>query len=186
MSPQRIFTGLASAALLLSVGAFEGKYGTRQMSRLGELAGNDRWLACLLLCGAASVAGLPGLSSFGGLFATLGAVFKTSHSGAVAVLIAWAVLTWTVFWMLGTFFSGVPGSLAAGTGDRSGPIVIVTTATTAEAAASPPPAEHARVLSRRDLLVTLPLVAGILFVGFSPQAIVDLVRSSLRISLLSP
>ncbi len=113
------------AALFLSTGAIEVRYGTGALSRLGGMARREPWIAGAFLIAAFSMAGLP---PFSGFIAKLTIVMASLEAGHVAVVIAMlAVSLVTLLSMLkiwsGVFWGELPSEHkhSDGTGDGTDP-----------------------------------------------------------------
>jgi NADH-quinone oxidoreductase subunit M len=202
-----IGTGFGSAALLFVVGALERRSGASGMSGFGGIARIHRKLAALMLLSVATLACIPGLSGFGGLFGTLGVLFETNPGSALLVMLVWLIWTWTLFWMLqrviwddtrlegavsnlGVTFGSLSRMLAralnaqASTAPDGTSIVIETTAASpSRSGDGNDRAAELNDLGPVELLFVAPVIAGILFIGLWPQAVVDLVRASMRAAL---
>jgi len=84
---QMVNHGLATGALFLLVGMVYERTHTRQLDRMGGLAGVMPWLLGSFLFAVLASVGLPGLNGFVGEFLVIAGTFAVSHlAGSVAVV----------------------------------------------------------------------------------------------------
>ncbi|WP_430593187.1 monovalent cation/H+ antiporter subunit D family protein [Humidisolicoccus flavus] len=92
------------AALFLSTGAIEVRYGTGVLARLGGMAAREPWLAGAFLIAAFSMAGLP---PFSGFVAKLTIVMASLEAGQIAVVIAMLVVSLITLLSMLKLWSGI-------------------------------------------------------------------------------
>ena len=157
---QMVNHGITIAALFLIAGFLETRTGTRKLEDFGGQA--LRWpaLAVVFLIAALSSLGLPGLNSFAGEFlALLGAFQANVVYGVLGTLVVIPAA-----WYMLRFFQGV----MHGTTPERGPI--------AAAERKGLPGD----LQRRELLVLLPLLLLIFYIGFFPGQLTNAMQHSVN------
>ena len=157
---QMVNHGITIAALFLIAGFLETRTGTRKLEDFGGQA--LRWpaLAVVFLIAALSSLGLPGLNSFAGEFlALLGAFQANVVYGVLGTLVVIPAA-----WYMLRFFQGV----MHGTTPERGPI--------AAAERKGLPGD----LQRRELLVLLPLLLLIFYIGFFPGQFTNAMQHSVN------
>lgn len=153
---QMVNHGITIAALFLVAGWIESRTSSRQLADFGGLATRLPWLATVFFIAALSALGLPGLNSFAGEFlAFLGTFRANVYYGGLGTLVVIPAA-----WYMLRFFQGVShGPLVA-----KGPV--------AAALAQPASAGVAvRDLRLGELVVILPLLALIFYLGAAPIAL---------------
>jgi len=163
--------GLASTLLLFLFALLEMRFEARDLSVLGGIWRRLPHVSCALLLAVLSLVGVPGLCGFTGLFPLLGALFAFEWLSALVAMIAGLIVAWTLFWMLErVVFSPIDGGDIAPAADD--PIASIVRG-------------RPNDLLPAELWLIAPLIAGILFIGLRPQAVVDLVSASLHMASLS-
>jgi NADH-quinone oxidoreductase subunit M len=194
--------GLASTVLLFSFGFLEMRFAVREMSVFGGIWRHLPQVSCALLLAVLSLAGIPGLCGFTGLFPTLGALFEFGWLSALLALIAGLIVAWALFWMLERIVFGplrLPQSFASPDGEVPAatvserwevadldPLFSPVVGSRGTASLGPADGDGSDDLRRAEVLIIAPLIAGILLMGLRPQAIVDWINTSLQIGSLSP
>jgi NADH-quinone oxidoreductase subunit M len=96
---QMVNHGLATGALFLLVGMVYERTHTRELAKMGGLAGVMPWLTGAFLFAVFASVGLPGLNSFIGEFLVIVGTFAVSHwfgsLAALAVILAAIYLLWS-------------------------------------------------------------------------------------------
>jgi multicomponent Na+:H+ antiporter subunit D len=95
---------VVKAALFLSTGAIEVRYGTGELKRLGGTATREPLIAAAFLVAAFSMAGLP---PFSGFVAKLSIVMASLEAGQVAVVIVMLVVSLVTLLSMLKIWSGV-------------------------------------------------------------------------------
>lgn len=150
---QMINHGILIAALFLIAAAIEARTGTRRLEDFGGLATRLPWLATVFMLVALATLGLPGLNSFAGEFLAFLGAFRANYLfGALGTL----VIVPAAWYML-RFFQGVTTGPAPATGPVAGARGIA--------------ASRLSDLRGRELLVLLPLLLLIVYLGIVPGAI---------------
>lgn len=155
---QMVNHGITTAALFLIVGFIEARVGTRDLKEFGGMALRAPLLAVVLLIACLSSLGLPGLNSFAGEFLALIGVFQ--HSIVLGAL-ATAVVVPAAWYLIRLFLGVMAG----------------------------PPASEGRLatLLRKEqlpdiqlgeLMVLLPLLVLIFYIGFQPNSLTTLMEPS--------
>jgi NADH-quinone oxidoreductase subunit M len=143
---QMVNHGLSTGALFLLVGMLYDRTHTRDLGRMGGLAGTMPVLAGVFLFVALSSIGLPGLNGFVGEFLVLLGTFIVSKPFAVAAVVAVVLAAIYLLWAYQRMMHG--------------PLVN----------------EDHRLLpdlSRLEYAILAPIMAGILLVGVFPQPLLD-------------
>jgi NADH:ubiquinone oxidoreductase subunit 4 (subunit M) len=123
-----------------------------------------------------SLVGTPASIGFAGLYPVLGSLFAFEWLGALLAMIAGLIVAWSLFWMLERVVFSPPAD------DDATPGVPLETAPSSDFRR----AELSSDFRRAELWLIAPLVAGIVFVGLRPQAVVDLIDVSTRIASFTP
>jgi NADH-quinone oxidoreductase subunit M len=139
--------GLFSAALFLALGAVELREETRDLTRLGGLAGRNPRLAGALLLGALAALGLPGLAGFAGEILILTGLFKGGFVWPAIVALFPIILASAYMLRL---FQGI----------MNGPDV--------------PDLPERRDLTWAEGIAIAPLVAGFVWLGVNPGQVISL------------
>ena len=160
---QMVNHGIIIAALFICVGAFEYRFGTRDLRELGGLAKPMPIMAGLFLVVALAGLGMPLLNSFVGEFLTLLGAFQVSPAWAVLASLGVVLACW---YMLRLYQGVTQGRLTLRAGR-------------AEAA----PSRIAQRLGQLDagvveLAVLAPLVTLILVIGLYPGPVIQYTRYS--------
>jgi NADH-quinone oxidoreductase subunit M len=154
--------GLASTMLLFAFGLLEIRCDARDLSVL-----QGTWRRMPQLSSAILLAVLSFVTGFAGLYPVLGALFAFEWLGALLALMAGLIVAWALFWMLErVVFSPLAVANAA-----AGGLLLE---------------EHPHDLRPVELWLIAPLVAGILYIGIRPQAVVELIDASMRIASFTP
>ncbi len=157
---QMVNHGITIAALFLIAGIIEARVGTRKLEEFGGQAARWPILAIVFLIAALSALGLPGLNSFAGEFlALLGAFQANVVYGTLGTLVVIPAA-----WYLLSFFQGV----MHGREPERGPVV---------AAARK---EQAPDLQGHELVVLLPLLVFIFYIGLWPGQFTGTMDGSIR------
>jgi NADH-quinone oxidoreductase subunit M len=145
--------GLSTGALFLLVGMVYDRTHTRDLGRMGGLAGTMPVLAGVFLFVALSSVGLPGLNGFVGEFLILLGTFTVTR--AYAVIAVTAVVLAAVY-LLWAYQRAMHGEVTA--------------------------EEHRRLpdLSVREHAILVPILAGILLIGVFPRPLLDRIQPSVR------
>src|SRR5260370_18663574 len=166
--------GIIIAALFLIAGYMEARPGWRRLADFGGLAARLPVLATVFLIAALSALGLPGVNSLAGEFlAFLGAFRSDIALGTLGTL----VIVPAAWYML-RFFQGVmegPPRAVALAADGSSP--------EAEAPARGPSrriATRLPDLRASQVLVLLPLLSLIFYLGVSPRVLTSRMRPAVR------
>ncbi len=151
---QMVNHGITIAALFLVAGWIEARTSSRRLADFGGLATRLPWLATVFFIAALSALGLPGLNSFAGEFlAFLGAFRANAYYGALGTLVVIPAA-----WYMLRFFQGVShGPVVA-----EGPVAAVL---------AKPASSGVRDLRLGELIVILPLLALIFYLGAAPIAL---------------
>lgn len=190
--------GLASVLLLFAFGCLEMRFDTRELSALGGIGRPLPQTSAVAVVAALSLVGLPGLSCFAGLYATLGGIFDAGWLSAFGAMIASLIVAWAMFWMLQRLVFGVtrlpqPGQAANEPSDAVFSISAVWNRAefsalridenSAQAASmnDRPPEAWPKDLSRVELLVIVPLVAAMVVVGLWPQLVVKWIQAAVHV-----
>jgi NADH-quinone oxidoreductase subunit M len=157
---QMVNHGITIAALFLIAGIIEARVGTRKLDEFGGQALRWPLLSVVFLIAALSALGLPGLNSFAGEFlALLGAFQANVVYGALGTLVVIPAA-----WYLLRFFQGV----MHGHEPERGPVA---------AAARK---ELAPDLQGHELVVLLPLLVFIFYIGLWPGQFTGTMDGSIR------
>lgn len=171
---QMVNHGIIIAALFLIAGYIEARTGSRRLADFGGLAARLPWLATVFLIAALSALGLPGLNSFAGEFlAFLGAFRRDIALGTLGTLVVVPAA-----WYMLRFFQGVmegPPSAVALAADGSSPEAGASTRGPAGRVASRLPD-----LRASELLVLLPLLALIFYLGVAPGVLTSRMELAVR------
>jgi NADH-quinone oxidoreductase subunit M len=138
---QMVNHGLSTGALFLLVGMIYDRARTREIAAFGGLWQSTPRLAAVFLVVTLSSIGLPGLNGFVGEFLALAGAFELSP--AYGALAAFGVVLSAVYmlWVYQRLFFGPPSDLSAAMTDLTG----------------------------REMLVVLPLVGLMLWIGVYPE-----------------
>lgn len=145
--------GLFSAALFITIGAVEQREETRDLARLGGLAGRNPRLAGALMLGALAALGLPGLAGFAGEIVILTGLFRAGFT--TAAIIALVPIVLASAYMLRLY-----------QGMMNGPDV--------------PDLPERRDLTWVEGLAIAPLVAAFVWLGVNPSAVVAIADQGAR------
>ena len=142
---------LVSSALFLCVGVVYDRLHTRDIARYGGLANNMPHYAAFFMVFMLASIGLPGTSGFVGEFLSLQGVFL--HSGRVAAFAALGAILGAAYmlWMYRRVFYG--------------------TSAHQDAAAMPD-------LNRREIIIFVPFVVLILWIGIYPGGVKQVIESA--------
>jgi NADH-quinone oxidoreductase subunit M len=165
---QMVNHGITIAALFLVAGWIEGRTGTRQLTDFGGLATRLPWLATVFMIAALSALGLPGLNSFAGEFlAFLGAFQANVWYAGVGTLVVIPAA-----WYMLRFVQGV----------TQGPVV-----SEGPVGAVLAPSKRVAVPDLRlaELVVILPLLALIFYIGAAPIGLTTRMETTVRPLTLS-
>ncbi|MCC6492405.1 MAG: NADH-quinone oxidoreductase subunit M [Pirellulales bacterium] len=152
---QMINHGLSTGALFLIVGMFYERYHTRLVDDLGGLANRLPLMAAGMVFVSMASVGLPGLNGFPGEMLSLAGMFKRHPLYAAAgasglILGAWYLLTMLQYVFFGPLKEPVHGASA-----HSHPV---------------------RDISLRELGSLVPIAVAILWIGLTPQPLIDMIR----------
>jgi NADH-quinone oxidoreductase subunit M len=163
--------GLASTLLFFGFGLLEIRFGVRDLSTLQGLWRRMPQISSAVLLAVLSLAGIPALIGFTGLYPVLGGLFVFEWLGALLAMTAGLIVAWALFWMLERVVFSRPDAEA-----------------TPDAGVTDLPLDAGRSgdLRSAELWLIAPLVAGIILVGLRPQVIVDLIDASTRIASFTP
>jgi NADH-quinone oxidoreductase subunit M len=196
--------GVATPLVLFALGFLELRAGTADFSEVGGLIHKLPNLAIVLLFGAFSLVGIPGLFGFPGLFSTLGAIFSTEWTLAFLAVGACLIAAWALFSMLQHLVFGSPrlpvpadadvlldgespppppGAAAAGLNDPPGP-GWASDAAQREWSIVNEGKSGSLDLGLRELLILGPLLVALLTFGFWPRLISAVLRFALAGSSL--
>ena len=171
---QMVNHGIIIAALFLIAGYIEARTGSRRLADFGGLAARLPWLATVFLIAALSALGLPGLNSFAGEFlAFLGAFRRDIALGTLGTLVVVPAA-----WYMLRFFQGVmegPPSAVALAADGSSPEAGASTRGPARRIATRLPD-----LRASELLVLLPLLVLIFYLGVAPGVLTSRMEPAVR------
>jgi NADH-quinone oxidoreductase subunit M len=178
---QMVNHGIVIAALFLIAGAIEMRTRSRRLGDFGGLAARLPLLATVFMIAALAALGLPGLNSFAGEFlAFLGAFQWNVVLGGLGTLVVIPAA-----WYMLRFFQGVmegpPREMAlavAGTGDGSA----VSRASAGAGAAAIAPSGLVD-LRWGELVVLLPLLALIFYLGFVPNVLTSRIERNIELRL---
>ena len=147
---QMVNHGLSTGALFLLVGMLYDRIHTRDLTRMGGLAGRVPVYSGVLLFVALSSVGLPGLNGFVGEFLILLGTFIANKAFAV---IAVSGLVLAAIYLLWAYQRAMHG---------------------------PTTEEHAGLLdlSPRERVILAPILAAILFIGLFPKPLLDRIQPS--------
>lgn len=95
---------IVKAALFLSTGAIEVRYGTGQLSRLGGMGRREPLIAVVFLIAAFSMAGMP---PFSGFVAKLSIVLASVEAGQIVVVVAMLAVSLVTLLSMLKIWSGV-------------------------------------------------------------------------------
>jgi len=142
---QMINHGLSTGALFLLVGMLYERTHTRDLGRLGGLAGQTPVLAGFFLVVALSSLALPGLNGFVGEFLILAGTFVTNAGFAVVAAVGVILSAIYLLWAYQRMMHG------------------------------PVPEEHTvhRDLSIREYVILVPVVVAIVWIGLFPKPFLD-------------
>ncbi|MDI9570453.1 MAG: NADH-quinone oxidoreductase subunit M [Pseudomonadota bacterium] len=156
---QMVNHGLSTGALFILVGAVYDRLQTREMGRLGGLAGRTPVLAAFFMIMTLSSLGLPGLNGFVGEFLLLLGAFR--HSWWIGVPAAATLILGAVYmlWMMQRVF------FATYRGGRLGAVAD---------------------LSRRERLVMIPLTLLVFGIGLYPSFLTDRIDTVSRLLTAAP
>jgi NADH-quinone oxidoreductase subunit M len=165
---QMVNHGITIAALFLIAGWIEARTGTRRLADFGGVAARLPWLTAVFCIAALSALGLPGLNSFAGEFlAFLGAFRANPYYAGVGTL---GIIP--AAWYMLRFFQGVTegppvaeGAVAAALAKRG--------------------REGVRDLRLGELLVLLPLLALIFYIGAAPIGLTSRMENSVQATTLA-
>jgi NADH-quinone oxidoreductase subunit M len=149
---QMVNHGLATGALFLLVGMVYERTHTRDLGKMGGLAGVMPWLTGAFLFAVFASVGLPGLNSFVGEFLVIAGTFAVSHwfgaLASLAVILAAIYLLWSYQRM----------------------------------AYGPVREEHAHLpdVSLREVVVLVPVLALLLVFGVYPKLLTDRIDPSTK------
>ena len=145
---QMICHGLSTGALFVLAGMLQDRLGTRDMTKMGGLwASMPRMGGCAMFFAMASL-GLPALGNFVGEFLVLLGAYQACPAIAIVAAGGLVIATAYSLWMIYLVFHG----------ERS-----------EQAAAAPAPAD----LRPGELAILGVLMAGLLWLGLWPQAVLD-------------
>ena len=174
---QMVNHGIIIAALFLIAGYIETRTASRRLADFGGLATRLPWLATVFMIVTMAALGLPGLNSFGGEFLAFIGAFQ--YNVVLAGLGTLVVIP--AAWYMLRFFQGVmngpvrqvavAGATTAGTGATmaaSGAANGVMMDGGDSARADVMPLDRVPDLRGGELLVLLPLLVLIFFLGFVP------------------
>ncbi|MGH2663091.1 MAG: complex I subunit 4 family protein [Actinomycetota bacterium] len=142
---QMVNHGLSTGALFLLVGMLYDRTHTRDLGRLGGLAGQVPVLAGFFLVVALSSLGLPGLNGFVGEFLILLGTFDASRAFAVVGALGVILSAIYLLWAYQRAMHGEPRPELAGTPD----------------------------LSLREYAALVPVVAAIVAIGVFPRPLLE-------------
>jgi NADH-quinone oxidoreductase subunit M len=157
---QMVNHGITTGALFLIAGFMEARAGTRKLEEFGGLARRWPLLSLVFLIAALSSLGLPGLNSFAGEFlALLGAFQANVVYGVLGTLVVIPAA-----WYLLRFFQG----MMHGPEQERGP------------AATAVRKGLALDLAYNELIVLLPLLFLIFYLGFFPGQLTNTIDKSVH------
>lgn len=151
--------GVSAGAIFVIAAIVVSRVGTADLDRLGGMAGRYPVLAGFFLVALFSAAGLPGLNGFVGEFLILLGAFR--FSPALAALATLGVVVSAIY-LLSMYRRAMNGPVAAAVASASGPDV-----------------------TRRELLVLVPLVALIVGIGVYPAPLLERIEPAARAMLVS-
>ena len=151
---QMLSHGLISGALFLCVGVVYDRMHTREIAFYGGLTSRMPWYAAIFLMFTMANVGLPGTSGFIGEILTMTGVYQVS--------------TWTAFVAAsGVIFSAVY-ALTLYRNVMFGEIVNPALKTISD-------------IDKRELLIFVPLIAGTIWLGIYPAAVLDITSASVEL-----
>ena len=159
--------GLASTLLLFAFGLLEVRFDARDLSLLQGTWQRMPHISSTVLIAVLSLVGIPALIGFTGLYPVLGSLFAFEWLSAFLALLAGLVVAWALFWMLERVVFSRPAADTVAPGE----LFVI---------------QHSSDLRAAELWLIAPLVAGIIFIGIRPQAVVDLIDASIRIASFTP
>ena len=194
-------SGIGGVLILFALGFLESRYGTGDLGGIGGIVHKLPNLAAVFLLATFSLVGLPALSGFPGLFATLGAIFGSEWTFAFLAIGACLVGAWALVTMLQHLVFGPPRLPPPAEGDvllhsgmpmgAPGPSNPPETLWANEA----PPRDWSIVaegksgsidLSAKELLLLAPLLTSLVALGIWPQTIATALHFALIGPSLSP
>jgi NADH-quinone oxidoreductase subunit M len=166
---QMVNHGITIAALFLIAGWIEARTGTRRLADFGGLAARLPWLTAVFAIATLSALGLPGLNSFAGEFlAFLGAFRANPYYAGVGTLVVIPAA-----WYMLHFFQGV----TEGPPRADGTVAV---------ALAKQGVERVRDLRLGEMLVLLPLLALIFYIGAAPIGLTSRMEVSVTGSTQAP
>jgi NADH-quinone oxidoreductase subunit M len=159
--------GLASTLLLFAFGLLEVRFDARDLSLLQGTWQRMPHISSTVLIAVLSLVGIPALIGFTGLYPVLGSLFAFEWLSAFLALLAGLVVAWALLWMLERVVFSRPAADTVAPGE----LLVI---------------QHSSDLRAAELWLIAPLVAGIIFIGIRPQAVVDLIDASIRIASFTP
>ena len=151
--------GISAGAIFFVAAIVVARVGTTDLDKLGGLAGKYPILAGFFLVALFSAAGLPGLNGFVGEFLILLGAFRFSPLLAAAATLGVVV---SAIYLLSMYRRAMNGPAATDVASASGPDV-----------------------TRRELLVLVPLVALIVAIGVYPAPLLDRIEPGARAMAMS-
>jgi NADH-quinone oxidoreductase subunit M len=165
--------GLATGMLFLVVGMVISRGESRQISDYGGLAKLTPLLAGLFLFAGLSALSLPGTNSFVSEFLVLVGSYPNAPVYAVLGAVGMILAALYVLWMYQRVFQGpVRGNALVGVAGGPG-------------AATDPARSLLKDLNIRERVVLAPLVALILFLGFYPAPVLNVLQPTVDATLSS-
>jgi NADH-quinone oxidoreductase subunit M len=177
---QMVNHGIIIAALFLIAGAIEARTGSRRLADFGGLAARLPVLATVFMIAALAALGLPGLNSFAGEFLAFLGAFRWNvvlgGLGTLAVVpAAWYMLRFFQGIMEGPPHGVAPAVAGAGAGIGDG--------ATMAGGANADDASAGGLVDLRwgELVVLLPLLVLIIYLGFVPGVLTSRIERNLQL-----